>query len=777
MLIGHGWIICKRALGMPEKRERMTRGKIQDVCYQHITDATTYLEAELSPDRVQATKYYRGDKFGNEETGRSQVVLTDLRDTVLAMLPSLVRLFLPTSGHIIEYQARPKDASQIDQAVAAASQATEMVNGVVLDQDNNGFLELHGAFKDALVRKLGTLKYWWEDSSSYQDYTANNCDVLQLEALLNDPDVEVTKQTERADPTGLRRYDVEYKHWRREGFARFVCTPPEEILISRDARTREMASFIGHRTEKTKSELLAMGVPEKEIDDWGGPSTEVMQSLEEIARRGGISHVDKAAAASEVKNLWIEGYPYLDLDGDGISELCRVRLLGSDFHLIGDAEPVDERPFAFFCPDPEPHVLIGQSVADRVMDLQLMKSSIVRAMLDGLSLSIFPRTFYMEGSVDRQAMESTAMSQQIPVRDGLQPSQAVLEVHQEWKGQDALAALGYLDTVKSQRTGPLPATLDPDALQSTPEIGVKATVQAASEQLELIARVFAATGMKQLGKGLLKLLIENQPRARIVRLRGQYVEVDPRAWDAGMDVSVNVALGTQEKLGVLAGTATKQEQVLQMLGPANPLVSLDQLRHTYAKLLELQGVPDVAKFWKEVPPGWQPPPQPPSPDPNLLLAQAEMTKAQAKLQKDQADFQIAQVSAQQEMANLRAQLVSKEAEINLQRELAHLTDERERDKAEADVAVRIAVANAQFGSSLQIAQIDADVEAQKRELERDRMATDAVLALQPKEPKPTNGNPPPKPAPAPIKRKGPKVTTVTHDAQGRIAKLTTQEPD
>src|SRR5712692_6734905 len=335
---------------MAEKRERMTREKIQDVCYQHITDATTHLEAELSPPRVQATKYYRGDKFGNEETGRSQVVLTDLRDTVLAMLPSLVRLFLPTSGRIIEYQARPKDTSQIDKAVAAASQATEVVNGVVLDQDNNGFLELHGAFKDALVRKLGTLKYWWEDSSTYQDYTANNCDVNQYENLVHDPDVEITKATKHmmaqqmdgapsADATmqlgPIPLWDVEYKHWRREGFARFVCTPPEEILISRDARTREDAAFIAHRTEKTKSELLAMGVPEKDIDDWGGPSTEVMQSLEEIARRGGIAHLDKAAAPSEIRNLWIEAYPYLDLDGDGISELCRVRLLGQDFHLIG----------------------------------------------------------------------------------------------------------------------------------------------------------------------------------------------------------------------------------------------------------------------------------------------------------------------------------------------------------------------------------------------------------------------------------------------------------
>src|SRR5882672_1947657 len=121
---------------MAEKSKPLTRDQIQDILYQHITDATTYLEAELSPDRVQATKYYRGDKFGNEETGRSQVVLTDVRDTILAMLPSLVRLFLPTSGHVIEYQARPKSMEVIGQAVAMADQATEFVNGVVLDQDN-----------------------------------------------------------------------------------------------------------------------------------------------------------------------------------------------------------------------------------------------------------------------------------------------------------------------------------------------------------------------------------------------------------------------------------------------------------------------------------------------------------------------------------------------------------------------------------------------------------------------------------------------------------------
>jgi hypothetical protein len=708
---------------MADKPTKLSDEEIQAALQRHIEDARNYQASELTPDRVRATKYYRGDPFGSEGPqevqGRSQFVCTDVRDTVLAMLPSLVRLFLPTSGHVIEYQPRPKTLQEIDQAVAFATQATQMVNEVVLQQDNNGFTELHAAFKDALVRKNGSIKYWWEDRSVYKTYSARNCDVNQYEVLAQDPEVEITKVVDLPPtPDGIVLRDVDYKHWRRDGIACLACVPPEEMLISRDARSRENASFVAHQTEKTRADLIAMGVPAKEIDDFGGPSNEVMQNQEETARRGGISHTDQAATPGEIKHLWIESYPYLDIDGDGEAELVRIRSIGPGYHIVGEPEPVDERPFAFFCPDPEPHVLIGQSVADRVMDLQRMKSSLYRGAADGLSKSLFPRRYYSEGMVDVQAMQSTAMSQDVAVYDGLPPAQAIYIETYEWQGEQCLGFINALDGVKQQRVGPLPATLDPDSLQSTPEIGVKATVQAASEQLELIARVFAATGMQQLGKGLLKLLVEHQPRTRIVRLNGQYVPVDPRAWDAEMDVQVNVALGTEQKLGVLAMVAQKQEMILSTLGPTNPLVTLGQLRNTYAQMMQLQGIPNVDAYWNAVPTNWTPPPQPPSPDPNMVLAQAETVKAQASLAKQQADFQIAQISAAQEMADLRAQLASKEADLQLQREKMHLEDERARDIAEADVATKIAVANAQFGSDLQIAQIKADMEATKAQFQQ-----------------------------------------------------------
>lgn len=762
---------------MSKKRERMSREAIQDALSQYTSDATTYLQSELSPARAKAIGYYQGQPFGKldgsnapgaEETGRSQVILTDTRDTILAILPSLLRVFFG-GERVVEYQPRPKTPDMIAQVVAEAEQATEFVNGVVLQQDNNGFQEFLGWFKDALIGGLGVMKYWWEDSSVYKDYTAKNLDVNQYEALLRDPDVEVTKESERSE-AGIVYRDLEYRHWRREGIAMIGCVPPEELLISRDARNREQATFMAHRTEKTKSELLAMGVPEDEIDSYGGPASDIRQSIEEITRRGGLAGSDKSPMESGTKNLWMEAYPYLDIDGDGVAELVRCRCLGTDQHLVGDPEPVDERPFALLCPDPEPHVLIGGSLADRTMDLQKMKSSVLRAAADSLAQTLFSDTYYMEGAVDRQQMESTAMGKIVAVRDGLQPSAAVMEFKHQPAAQEALNLLDYLDRVKQQRVGPLPATLDPDALQSTTAGAVKATVNAANDQLELIARIFAETGVKQLFKGLLKLLVEHQPRQRIVRLRNQFVPVDPRAWDAQMDVSVNVALGsglTEEKLAVLAATAQDQLNILTTFGPANPLVTVAQYRYTRAKMLELKGFQDTSKFYNDVPADWKPPEQPPQPDPNLLLAQAEMAKVQAKVAQDQADLATERLKLMQAQGELVSDSQNRQLELALRREEMHLVDERERDKAEADITLRAAELQAKYG-------VQVSLEEQKLALERERIASDLLHSLGSGK---AANSPAPAAPPAPKKARGPKVTTIRHDAQGRIAELRTTQPD
>lgn len=707
------------------KATPMTRGDIQSALQIHVADATSYLEAELSPARAKATGYYQGRKFsdiegpktsGAEQVGRSQFVLTILRDTINGMMNGIMRMFFG-SERAVEYMPHGEED------VPAAEQATDYVNVVVLQQDNNGFTEFYAWFKDALIRSLGTMKYWWEDRSTFRAYTAERLDVNQYEALVADPDVQPTS-VEEVTEGGITYRTVKYKHWRYEGVARIACVPPEEVLISRDARSREDATFIAHQTEKTRGELIAMGVDPKIIDEFGGPSTELRDSQEEIARRGGLVADTRATDETSVRHLWIESYPYLDVDGDGEAELVRCRSIGPGCHLVEDPEPIDERPLAFLTPDPEPHVVIGQSIADRTMDLQKIGSQIMRAINDSAAQAIFPDTAFQSGMVSRKDLASTAMGRQIECEGP--PGVVLAEMTHEFVGAQLLPLLQYIvEKVKQDRVGPFPATLDPKALQSSTAEGVGATVQASSEQLELIARIFAETGVKQLFKGLLKLLVEHQPRARMVRLRNQYVSVDPRAWDADMDVSVNVALGArkEQQLAVLAATAEDQKQIIMTLGPSNPLCGLGQYRHTRAKMLELSGVKDVSNFYNDLPANWQPPPVPPQPDPNMVLAQAELLKAQGQLAKDKADFLVEQAKSQQSMAELRAQLVSKEADIAAKREEFHLVDDRERDKTEADVALRAAELNAKYGSE----NVKLDTTTA---LEREKMASQERIAAQ-----------------------------------------------
>src|SRR6185295_13668644 len=161
------------------------------------------------------------------------------------------------------------------------------------------------------------------------------------------------------------------------------------------ARDIDSALMVAHRVEKSRGELIAMGIPEDVLDEYGQHDVSLDTNPEAVARNANVNiaqGVDPDAGEANKKILYVEAYPYLDIDGNGDRELCKVCMIGPGYDVALPPEPVDERPFAAFCPIPEPHTMIGQSDADLTMDLQLTKSSIVRSVLDSLSLSIYPRT-------------------------------------------------------------------------------------------------------------------------------------------------------------------------------------------------------------------------------------------------------------------------------------------------------------------------------------------------------------------------------------------------
>jgi hypothetical protein len=366
------------------------------------------------------------------------------------------------------------------------------------------------------------------------------------------------------------------------------------------------------------------------------------------ARTSGPDMQGPVSAYERRRILYVEAWCYIDFDGDGIAELRRVCTVGDSYEVVNN-EPATDIPFAMFNSDPEPHVFFGSDLADQTKDIQRVKSAVLRGILDSLSFALYPRTGVVEGMVDMDDVMNPEVGSIIRMR---QPGM-VQQLDVPFLGKEAFPMLQYLDAMKEARTGQTAASqgLDPDVLQSTTKAAVTATVRGAEQRLELMARMFA-DGFKRMMRGVLKVVITHQDKERMIRLRDEWVPVDPRVWDSNMDCTVNVGLGsgmTDERLGVLGQVVLQQKEILEKLGPDNPLVGLGQFRNTLAKMLEVSGYADTNQFFKPIPLDYEPPPsqEPPKPSPEEMLLQAQMADIQARAQIEQQKLQLATMKQQQ----------------------------------------------------------------------------------------------------------------------------------
>lgn len=709
-------------------------GELEGYVRGVLEQATTFIEQELSPDRAVATDYYMGRPFGNEEEGRSRVVSTDVRDSVMQALPSLMRVFFGPE-RAVEFM--PRSAED----VPVAEQATEFIADIVMRVDNNGFLQLHSAFKDALIRRVGVVKYWWEQRNTVKEESFTGLDELAIQELVGDPTLELTAATQ--GPDGL--YDVTVKRSVRDGRIRFACIPPEEFMYNPSARSLDDAIMVGHRSYMSVSQLVAMGYDEDEINESIAYGRTVMQKQEEDARNLHYTPVAEVDAAKDEQSgaqpvLYVEAYFNIQDDQTGKSELRKICTVGEGYDIVMNV-PADEKPFALFLPDPEPHTIEGLSFADRTMDIQKIKSMVLRANLDSLSLTLMPATEIVEGMVNMQDVLNTEIGKVIRTKG---PGM-MREVDHRYVGADSFPMLQYLDDMKESRIGISKASagLSPDVLQSTTKAAVNATVEAARMQLEMVARVFAETGFKDLMRGLLRLAVRHQQPGRVVKLRNQYVPIDPRAWDMEMDVSINVALGSaliEDKIMTLTQIAQKQEQILQMLGPENPMVSVAQYRYTLARMVELLGFKDTSKFFKEIDEQQMQEAAaaaaqaPPPPDPAMELAKAEIAKSQSDIQVAQAKLQL---DIQKFQLNQQIALSERQAQqetLALQEQTEARRHTREMEKIAAEVQLKELELELKYQSSINEAKVKGDIALQTAQIDAAAKQETAKMVAEIKKP-------------------------------------------
>ena len=642
---------------------KMSDQSFQTLIQDEITDAVNYYDTEFSGDRSETLDYYLGEKFGNEIENRSQVVATEVSDTIEFMMPTLIKMF-QSSNDFVRFSGR------MQEDVDAAQQATDLVN-YVINSDNNGFVNTYNWFKDALLFKIGVLKSYWEEDVSVKTEEYDGLTEDELVMLLDDTDVELVSQdyTEdfEFDPTiGIevpvnRLYSVEIKRTKTTGRVKIVGVPPEEFLFSRRATSIDNCDFVGQRSLVKVGDLVAQGYDLELIKKHSGydeldNEQEKRQRFQDVET--GKKHQSNDPTLHDC--LVTEMYLRADYDGDGIPELRRVLCIGNS-HYILENDPFDHIPFSVLSPILMPHRMVGRSVAEMVKDLQLIKSTILRQLLDNLYLTNNSRVGVVEGQVNLDDLLSSRPGNIVRMRaPGMVQPLSVPQI-----GSSGFSMLEYIDQVRDQRTGFSKASLglDPKALQSTTASAVNSTIQGAQLKVEMIARVFAETGCRDLAKTVLHLCQRHMDEERIVRIRNEYIPIDPSEWENEFDMSVDVGLGNgreDEKMAMLLQIAGKQEQLIQTLGMDNPIVKPSQYVNTLQKIIEMGGFKDSNQFFN-------------SPEQmDELLAQQEQSKN----------------SIDPATQELQLEKQKMEAEIALKREKMMLDIELEREKAQQMLALR-----------------------------------------------------------------------------------------
>ena len=672
--------------------EEMSDERLSGILKAGIEDAESYIDEYIAPDRAKATKYYKGDPLGNEETGRSQIVMTEVRDTVQTVLPELLKIFFE-SDHAVEFI--PTHAGNVKDA----EQQTDYINHIVM-QDNGGVKLFFDVFKDALIRKTGIIKWYIDDVEEVTEEEYSKLSADQYMSLQEDDEIEEINYFEQINQeTQELEIDTRVRRITSERQYKLAAIPPEEFLTTRTTRDIETSDLVSHRRYMTMSDMIGMGYSEDEIKEHGGSSSSNFIFNEEAQARNPAlqARMRQEREASHDPSMkvyeYYETYMRIDYDGDGIAELRKICSIGQGQHILFH-EVVPEIPFAIFCPDPEPHTLIGQSLADQTMDLQRIKTAVVRNTLDSLAQTVNPRTAVIEGAANMDDVMNTETGAIIRTR----MVGAVTPLVEPFVGQYALPIIQYLDEVRASRTGITKASqgLDPAILQSTTAQAVSSTMSAAQARIGLIAHIFAETGFRRLFQGLLKLVIRSQEKARMLKLRGEWTEVDPKSWDASFRMTVNVGLGTgqkAEKLGALASIAGKQEEILMKLGPVNPLVTFKQYRHTLAKMIELSGHKDVSNFVGDI-------------------TDETLKGIERSAQKDQKPS-VEETMAQIEQMKTQAGLQEAAAKIKLEAAKLKMTDDRQRDKITAETLVALTKIEVENGTPVNALGILNELEKQR----------------------------------------------------------------
>ena len=679
-------------------------------------DSAAFTLGKLGQERERAQKEYFRMPYGNEEEGWSSIVTSDVQDTIEWILPQLLEIFA-ASDSIVSFEPTKEED------VKGAQQATDTCNYIFTKQ-NNGFLVLYTAIKDALMVK--NCAVMWRKETKQDKVYKNLQGVTEVQLTL---ELQQGGDIESAEPVGqvqdpmtgevLQLFNARIERTEEKKLIKVEAFPPEDLLVKRDwtSPLLDDCPYVARVMRVTLSDIWKMGHTDVTAEDLAG-SDDPSQSADFAFRNSRLSQngdaYDDSNEVSKEDDSLTEGflrleYVLVDWNGDGIAERRCIYRLKNRILSNDDCEQV---PIATASPILVAHRWDGMSVAETISDLQQLKTELTRQTMNSAYLANNPRTKVL---TDANWSPPANIDDVLDSRPGgvirQRQSDAVQEHVTPFVGAASLPLLEYVDAMRENRTGVTRYSqgLGADGLQKTN--GESARIMNASQmRVKLIARIMAECLVKPIFKGILKLLTDGDMQKVAYRLRNDFVEIDPQEWRDGYDMTVNVGLGTGDKIEQLQHlTAIFNNQMALANSPFGPgLVNPRTIYNTQAKLVENAGFKNVGDFWND--PQKNPPqPQQPQKPPQVLVEEMRLS---AEAQRFQAETQrtkdIEELRSQYKLQETRMQLElqasndARDSEREMlkaqhQARLAELQLELDRYKTDADNQTKIAVA--QIGAS------------------------------------------------------------------------------
>jgi hypothetical protein len=703
---------------MPEMTDTELRAML---AAQHAAAMASSNSSKLSTDREKAMAYYNGELDDMPSLpGRSSAVSMDTSDTIEGIMPQLMEIFAGSDDVVKFEPVGPED-------VQGAEQETDYINHVFMNQ-NPGFLVLYSFIKDALLSKVGVVKVWWEETEKEKRETYLNKSEDEFALLISNPELEVLEHTPNDDGT----HDLTVSTKKTTAVAKVMGVPPEEFGIEAAARSIRDCNYCYHKiTTLTENDLIEQGYDEEQVKAL--PTYVPWATSEEVSRDTVDEgdqlnpNVNKSTRRVEIT----EHYVRMDYKGDGKSCLYRVTTGGQQGEVLKlnkklDVVEFDAVPFAAMTPVIVTHRFYGKSLADFVMDIQRIKTALLRALLDNAYLANNRRVEVSEAHSNENTLDDLLVSRPGGIVRVKGPG-GIRELEHSDVGKNVYPLVEYMDATREWRTGVTKQGqgLDANALQNETATAVNQAFTASQARVRLIARIFAETGIKDLFWLLHGVVKKHGQQAQVVRLRNNWITVDPRNWKSRDDLTVNVGLGTGSKeaqLAMLRMLIGAQQQAV-----AVGMVSKRNLWNSAAELVKLIGRKDPETFFTnpsqpmmpQGDPNMQQDPnmtgqqQDPAdapidapPDPKMMELQLRQQESQAKMQ---ADMQMAQMKAQLDQAALQGK-----AEI-------------ERLQAQADIATSDRKAQADAALAERKFQFDREMAMLKHDLEREKAGMEMQL--------------------------------------------------